>query len=430
MSNSTKTHYVIFGQLKLKHQRDIVGARMHNMREKNLGNVEADGPPPVVVYGAEDIWAGVLARLGELRIDPRKGAVLALELMFATSPEWWVKDEDAQAIQRAAFERQALKYLRGRFAPEAMISVVWHLDEASPHLHVVVIPVRHRVDARFRDRGARWTLCARGELLPKFDKGADRQAAYAKAWRGGMGGRGHMAFEQTRIAEVMAPLGLKRGKLWSGAPNKTNGQHHAEMAAAIVQAGEREAKASEREAKASELNMAAIMAEADALGERDRYRALSAEVEAKEAALNDRAADVAAQEVEIARQAASLADREAALAAKRATLYERSERAAAWTKAAKAKEARLTADAQRIAAEDRRVWDASAALVGEVMQIERISHLLAGLMTSTDQRAREVSRLAEQLRSRVDAHARDDDGYGNVLRQARAARLMGGGIAV
>lgn len=394
------TNYTIIGQRKLKVRADVVGTRRHNLREKLLPNVRLDGPAPVVIRGSADTWAELSARIAAVGVKPRKGAVLGIEILLTTSPGFWSDDEAVRALQVATVERLVLKYVAERFPPEALVQIVRHEDETSPHWHVTVAAIERKVDCRRKDPAPVWQLNAAGIV----------------------GHKPQMAAEHTRWARICAHLGLVRGRERSGEKNKPNHVYRAEMDAAI-------AAAAEREAKASALNMAAIQAEADALAERDRHRALSAEVEAKATALDDRAADLAAREADVARQTASLADREAALAAQRATLDERSERAAAWTKAAKAKEARLAADAQRIAAEDQRVRDAGAALVGEVMQIERISHLLAGLATSTDPRAREVSRLVDQLRVHVDAHARNDAGYGNALRVARAARLAGDGIA-
>lgn len=241
MAMSTETAakpFAILGQRKLHTQAEIVHARGHNNREEEVGNVIVDAPEPRVVLGPVDAWQGVKDRLGELGIEPRKGAVLALELMMTTSPEWWLRDADGAVneMQLLAFERMAMKYLRQRFVPEALVSVTLHNDESTPHYHAIACPVRQRIDQRFASKGERWTLCARGDLIPKMAK-EDRPAFYASAWRGGIGGRGHMAYEQTRFAEVMAPLKLARGKVWSGAPNKPNAEHQAELRAGIAAVG-------------------------------------------------------------------------------------------------------------------------------------------------------------------------------------------------
>lgn len=229
------TTHCILGQRKLK-QSDIVHARGHNNREEDVGNADRSAPPPAVIFGPEDAWAGVRDRLSDLGIRPRKGAVLALELMMTTSPEWWPTDDPVRYVtQLRRFIRRSMRYLLGRFPRCAIVSITLHVDEQTPHLHVIVLPVRQRVDARFADECERWTLSARGDLPPKRAKDAP-PIDYTTYWRGGIGSRGQMAHEQTVFAEVMAPLGLERGRVWSGAPNRPNAVYQSEMRDAIAAA--------------------------------------------------------------------------------------------------------------------------------------------------------------------------------------------------
>ena len=226
---------------KLKHRTDVVAARMHNNREMDCENVDQDGPKPKVVFGPEDTWAGVKGRLKELGIIPRKNAVHALELVMGASEDWWMKEENAQLIQRMAFQRMVEKYLRGRFPAEAVISLTWHLDECNPHLHAVVLPIRKRVDGRFRDGRERWSLSARGDLSraakgpdgkPLLNAKGKKVIVPAGEWRGGMGGVQQLEKEQTIFAETMAPLKLVRGKEKSRADDgKSTREYRAELIA-------------------------------------------------------------------------------------------------------------------------------------------------------------------------------------------------------
>lgn len=244
--SSEKIHCIL-GQRKLK-QTDIVHARGHNNREEEVGNSDRSAPPPAVIYGPEDAWIGVRDRLKDFGIRPRKGAVLALELMMTTSPEWWPSEDPIRYAKKLrGFIRRSMRYLLGRYSRCAIVSITLHLDEQTPHLHVIVLPVRKRIDARFADKGERWTLSARGDLPPKREKGAP-PIDYSTFWRGGIGSRGQMAYEQTVFAKVMAPLGLERGRVWSGAPNKPNAEYQAEMRDMIATANsEREGLVRSRE---------------------------------------------------------------------------------------------------------------------------------------------------------------------------------------
>ncbi len=243
MTDAAATKYAILGQRKLKHRNDIVGARRHNLRERETLNADLTKPEPIVVFGPADAWKGVKDRLAELKIKPGKTAVHAIELMMTTSPEWWLPDEDDHAIQRRAYERMAWKYLRGRFPPEAIVSLIWHLDETTPHLHVIVVPIRQRVDGRFKDGRMRWTLSARGDLshaakgpdgTPLIGEDGKPVIVPAGEWRGGIGGIQHMEREQTIFAEVMAPLGIVRGAERSDGVHKPNAKYQAEMRAEIA----------------------------------------------------------------------------------------------------------------------------------------------------------------------------------------------------
>ncbi|QWC58001.1 hypothetical protein F7D01_13825 [Erythrobacter sp. 3-20A1M] len=246
-----KTHCIL-GQRKLK-QSDIVHARGHNNREEDVGNSDRSAPPPSVIFGPQDAWIGVRDRLKDLGIRPRKGAVLALELMLTTSPEWWPSDDPVRYVmQLRRFIRRSMRYLLGRYPRCAIMSITLHSDEQTPHLHVIVLPVRKRIDRRFADKGERWTLSARGDLPPKRTKDGPKPD-YSTFWRGAIGSRGQMAYEQTVFAKVMEPLGLERGRVWSGAPNKPNAVHQAEMRDAIAAANsEREGLVRSREVLTSE----------------------------------------------------------------------------------------------------------------------------------------------------------------------------------
>ncbi len=309
--SSEKIHCIL-GQRKLR-QNDITHARGHNNREEDVGNADRSAPPPAVIFGPEDAWAGVRDRLADLEIRPRKNAVLALELMMTTSPEWWPTDDPVRYFkQLRRFIRRSMRYLLGRYPRCAIVSLTLHCDEQTPHLHVIVLPVRKRVDARFADKGQRWTLSARGDLPPKRAKDAP-PTDYSKFWRGGIGSRGQMAFEQTVFAKIMSPLGLVRGRVWSGAPNKPNSVHQAEMRDAIAAANsEREAGGRvRRQVEAERAEVADVRAElerarAELEASLARARAEESRLDEQRRALDAERADFEAKLVKVRRWKAGL----------------------------------------------------------------------------------------------------------------------------
>lgn len=345
---TTTKLYATLGHNKLKRRSDIVAARMHNNREMVCENVDQDGPAPEVVFGPTDTWAGVKARLAELEIKPGKNAVLAVELVMGASEDWWVADHDARRIQMKAYERMAWQYLRGRYPPEAIISLTWHLDESNWHLHVVALPIRRRVDGRFADKRERWTLCARGDLShaakgpdgkPLVDENGKKVIVPAGDWRGGIGGIQHMEREQTIFAEVMSVLRLERGKEKSRDDDgKSTRQYRIELKAKTAEL--------KRESDAVARERLAVAAESD------RQRDDAAELKRLREALN----------AERAAWDASIAGREAALAAERTRLDdawkamdERGRKATKWKRDADARDAAQNARAERLAASSERL---------------------------------------------------------------------------
>lgn len=324
---SDTTNFSVLGQRKLK-QSDIVHARGHNNREEEVGNADQSAPPPAVICGPEDSWVGVRDRLAELGIRPRKNAVLALELMMTTSPEWWPSDDPVRYVkQLRRFIRRSMRYLLGRYPRCAIVSVTLHCDEKTPHLHVIVLPVRQRVDGRFTDKGERWTLSARGDLPPKRSKDAP-PIDYSSYWRGGVGSRGQMAFEQTVFAKVMAPLGLQRGRVWSGAPNKPNSIHQAEMRDAIAAAKlEREGLVRSREMLTTER----------------------ARIGQCRAAIENKLAEIEASLARVRADEARMAEQRRALDAERAEFAEKLEKARRWKANLDVVRDRVSAESNRLA---------------------------------------------------------------------------------
>ncbi|WP_375272737.1 plasmid recombination protein [Sphingomonas sp.] len=394
--------YAILGQRKLK-MHELVKTRQHNSREEEVGNAEPDGAPPLVVFGDPDTHRAVRSRLAELGISPRKGAVVALELMIDVSKAWWVsKDRGVEAVQRLAIERQVRAYLADRYPdPRCIISMMWHLDETTNHLHIIAIPARLRVDRRRRDVDEIWSLSARGDLLPKMTQ-ADRKSAYETACRAGMGGRGQMAREQTIFAGFMEPLKLQRGRVWSGTPNKPNGVYQAELAAAITA---NDASRAEHDRARGDFEER-LLATAEAMEEFARTKA---ELEALAADLE--------------RRERALANEEARVSADAAAVQERADKATAWEAEARRRERSLTDREAGVAIREERTAHAMRRLSGVLADADVVASAIDA-MGEKGARFRSVEDVIRRLGSVVGDAGMRDAAFARDLRQARSAGLL------
>ena len=97
-----------------------------------------------------------MERLGIEKV--RKRGNVAIEVFLGASPEWWEshgwirgkEPEGKTAIMVEAWKTAQLAYLRERFSDRVIASAVYHGDEASPHVHALVVCAQHRVDRRVR----------------------------------------------------------------------------------------------------------------------------------------------------------------------------------------------------------------------------------------------------------------------------------------
>jgi 5S rRNA maturation endonuclease (ribonuclease M5) len=172
---------VVFRIEKLKSWSAVgsSGAHNHRLRETQNAdpskkNIEILGPPPgvtVVEFAKE--------KLKDTKI--RSNAVLGVEVLLTASPEFFRPDDPKKyghydESKLKAWREVTEPWIKKKF-PHA-VSVVLHLDEATPHYHIIDLP-----------------LDARGKLncREKF------------------GGRETLAQWQTEAAKVVETLGLERG---------------------------------------------------------------------------------------------------------------------------------------------------------------------------------------------------------------------------
>lgn len=196
----------------IKTWSDMRAANVHNARTKSLAHAMIGSPPPEHLIGTGDLVADVKRHLRRANIDPgrlRKNGVIAYEAILSASAEFF---DDGSVEERArrltAWKAAQREWAVKRYGAHRVASMVLHVDEKVPHMHLVIVPLDVKPDGRRRDAEPRWSLVGRTISGPgKFD---DAQDAYA---------------------EGMAQFGLVRGIRGSGRKHEPVPVYLARMAA-------------------------------------------------------------------------------------------------------------------------------------------------------------------------------------------------------
>nr|WP_295666826.1 MobV family relaxase [Sphingomonas sp.] len=69
----------------------------------------------------------------------RKDAVKAVEILCTASPEYFNGNRVDQKL--TAFSQRAMEFVSERFGKENIMSLDIHLDEKTPHIHFVIVPI-------------------------------------------------------------------------------------------------------------------------------------------------------------------------------------------------------------------------------------------------------------------------------------------------
>ena len=196
---------------KIHSVKQLVAVGKHNTREHYTSNVDpARKHLNRVLVGSKDI-AGDLMRLYESwGVEKfRKNGVLAVEMILAFSPSW-IKNDDGTYVQDAkqkvrVWTRACVTWAQAKFG-ENLVNCIYHGDETSPHLHLVL-------------------------GVGYYDKKRNCQRLSADRF---FGSRAKLSQLQTDHADAVAHLGLKRGMQGSKATHQTLKQFYREVHKAKV----------------------------------------------------------------------------------------------------------------------------------------------------------------------------------------------------
>lgn len=152
-----KTPYAI-GRIKKLHMRDIENASHHNFRTRPVANANPAGTI-IPLIGAMDgftfnrvinkrfeQWKArkLAAHTGKRGAKMARDPVVCVEVMLSASPEYFrplnpdmAGDWELEKLK--AWEKKLKEFARSHFGKN-LVSLVLHLDEATPHAHALVMP--------------------------------------------------------------------------------------------------------------------------------------------------------------------------------------------------------------------------------------------------------------------------------------------------
>lgn len=161
--------YAILRIKKLKTAGTIKAVGQHNQRERETLNANPK-QPNVTLIGPEicslvapihevsdgdastdknpesgPMWEAVTARITEVDARIRKNGVLACEVLMSASPEFFrPRGGEAGTWDEArlqAWTPVTLDWLKQEWGEKNVVSAVLHLDETTPHIQAVVVPI-------------------------------------------------------------------------------------------------------------------------------------------------------------------------------------------------------------------------------------------------------------------------------------------------
>jgi hypothetical protein len=172
---------------KAKAMAAIAASSAHTMRQRPTPNVDPAGPTPLVMHLAGGETPYQAARhLLESAERRNRDSVLCREVVLSASPSYFRPGRESmggvfEPDRVRAWAKAALAWAKRQW-PDQLASAVLHLDELTPHLHLLVVPRVNSVEGV-------WKLNSKALF--------DRERLRAM---------------QTSYGEAMAPLGIRRGE--------------------------------------------------------------------------------------------------------------------------------------------------------------------------------------------------------------------------
>ncbi|NJS14762.1 MAG: hypothetical protein HC788_09350 [Sphingopyxis sp.] len=247
-----KKLYAIVRCERLKTWSDLIEASRHNVRDQRVSSTIEGRPPPIELIPRGPISVAQHAKrtLNSLGLKPDPAKVTAVEYVISASPEWF---HGIDPKMQQDWVDCNLAFLRKKHGP-GLISATLHLDESTPHIHAICLPVYKDI---VRKRGAK-PATLEGEARRKKE-----ELEAPKVWRQSYDrvmGSGRCAFRdlQTSYHRAVEHFGLARGEDSVG-----QGKRHTPLKEYREQLDARQTKLDNQEAELIERRERLARAEAE-----------------------------------------------------------------------------------------------------------------------------------------------------------------------
>ena len=197
--------FLILRTDKIKTMGQFASVCAHHMRKRPTPNADPERECRILA-GSGEPYTDFKRIIVDKGIRLRKNGVLGIEVLLTASPEHFRPGDPTryghfEPERLEPFTEAALGWLRKHFGEENLLSAALHLDEATPHIQAMIVPV----DTTPKKRGKRVRLNAR-------------------RW---LGGEEKMKAMQTNAARAFEHLGLERGIEGSEATHVTIREYYA-----------------------------------------------------------------------------------------------------------------------------------------------------------------------------------------------------------
>lgn len=160
----------------------VRATNVHNARTKPLKHAIVAARKPRFLVGTNNLLKDITRALADVEIDirrPRKNGVLAYEAILSASAAFFERGtEEERAALLELWIKDQVVWAMERYGAHRVVSMVLHLDEKVPHIHLIILPLTVTVDGRRSDRTPRWGLVGRTISGPgMYDQVQDDYAA-------------------------------------------------------------------------------------------------------------------------------------------------------------------------------------------------------------------------------------------------------------
>lgn len=172
---------------KIKNRSQLSACQNHNLRLKNVPNADPEKlhlNKIGLAQNYKELVSNLEDKFQKNNINVRKDSVQCVEVVLTASPEFF-KLQTEEELRK--WVNKNYKFARSEFG-ENMLQFVLHLDELTPHIHLIFTPI---------------TKDGRLSMKDLYE------------------GKQKLSALQSRYAESMKEFGLKRGKEGSLATNTT-----------------------------------------------------------------------------------------------------------------------------------------------------------------------------------------------------------------